>query len=133
MQISFQWITKFFDQDSKAKLVPPASFSSFLELSWKFRLIDIIAIRIYNLSSVPRIPRFLLTDTMISSKTNPCRGKTMVKIKNIKTMLTILLSVYSNSISKATKQYSSVLLQFKIWGNIYIAISFPITYFVVRR
>ena len=56
--------------------------------------------RIYNLSSVPQITRFLLADTIISSKTNQwsdtsvvvARGRrdVMVKVKNNETVSTIL-------------------------------------------
>ena len=56
--------------------------------------------RIYNLSSVPQITRFLLADAIISSKTNQwsdtsvvvARGRrdVMVKVKNNETVSTIL-------------------------------------------
>ena len=56
--------------------------------------------RIYKLSSVPQITRFLLTDAIISSKTNQwsdtsvvvARGRrdVMVKVKNNETVSTIL-------------------------------------------
>ena len=62
--------------------------------------------RVYNLIFFPQITRLLLGDATISSKTDPRTGskmekKSMVKLKNDKTMLKIF-SFILNSVSKKT-------------------------------
>ena len=46
VEIAFKESPNFFDPGNKAKLVT-ASFSCFLELSWKVQLINIIAMHYY--------------------------------------------------------------------------------------
>ena len=83
-------------------------------------------------------PGFLLTDPIILSKTNPCRGSMSKKGNNGENKNNINnFVIYSRSICNATKHYSSVLLQVKDLKKTkkkkHIATSFPIAYFVVRR
>ena len=48
--------------------------------------------RIYNVSPVPQITRFLLVEAIISSKTNPNRSN--AKVKNKKIMPAILFFIF---------------------------------------
>ena len=82
-----------------------------LQYCWDFIVYFKMQEQISNLSSAPEITRFSLIDAIIWCKTNPCSGSKKQKLSNDKVDLDIFLSF----LSKTPNQYSSVLLQFKIW------------------